>query len=227
MSRLAAINSPPDDAAGDVESLTGIERRLQHSRRVTRWLRGHYAFHSAQMDRFAPTCSKSLREIHPRREQIPLISTVTAARCRESLDALLVAVIREPVSFGPANGRDRRRGSHLCRNRPSSRSRKFNQGMSGRTRLLSAVFHSLRREADESDEGSPPTWRVCHCRHDHRLDGGQPGHRRGRATATLSVDSRTILVRIVWSRCDFALRPRFTALLGQRISRRVRRCCSI
>ena len=153
---LAAINSPRlMTLAGGVESLARIEREFQRSGVFTRWLRGHYAFHSAQMDPVRAEVLEALRDISGRREQIPLMSTVTAAPISgESLDAAYWwENIRQPVLFGPAltgliDAGDRtflEIGPH-----PVLESA-LKEGLAERGHK-GVVYHSLRREVDESDE---------------------------------------------------------------------------
>jgi acyl transferase domain-containing protein/NADPH:quinone reductase-like Zn-dependent oxidoreductase/thioesterase domain-containing protein/acyl carrier protein len=153
---LAAINSPRlMTLAGDVESLERIERELQRSGIFTRWLRGHYAFHSAQMDPVRAEVLEALRDLVPRREQLPLISTVTGAPISgESLDAAYWwQNIRQPVRFGPgltslidAGDRAFLEISPHPVLESAVKECLADQGHNG------AVYHSLRREVDESDE---------------------------------------------------------------------------
>ena len=153
---LAAINSPRlMTLAGDVESLELIDRALQQSGVFTRWLRGRYAFHSAQMDPIREDLLEVLDGIDPQTAQIPLISTVTAAEIAgESLDAdYWWQNIRRPVMFGPAVSELVRRGDftflEVSPHPVLESSIKECLAEQGRTGL---VFHSLRRDTDESRE---------------------------------------------------------------------------
>ena len=102
---LAAINSPGlMTLAGAVEPLRRIDERLQQDGVFTRWLRGQYAFHSAQMDPFHDELLETLATIDARPARIPIVSTVTALPISgESMDGTYWwNNIRQPVLFGPA-----------------------------------------------------------------------------------------------------------------------------
>ena len=153
---LAAINSPRlMTLAGDVESLGLIDRALQQSGVFTRWLRGRYAFHTAQMDPIREELLAVLAGIDPHPANIPLFSSVTGAQVDgESLDAgFLWRNIRQPVLFGPAVSELIRQGDDTFLEvsphpvlESSIKECLAEQGATG------FVFHSLRRETDESQE---------------------------------------------------------------------------
>ena len=153
---LAAINSPRlMTLAGEVEALARLDREFQRSGVFTRWLRGHYAFHSAQMDPIRAEVLEALGGIAPRHEQLPLISTVTGAPITgESLDAMYWwQNIRLPVRFGPAIAGLVDEGDRaFLEVSPHPVLESSIKECLGARGQAGAVFHSLRREADESDE---------------------------------------------------------------------------
>ena len=153
---IGAVNSPRFITfAGTVPSLEVIDRRLQERGVFTRWLRGGYAFHSAQMDPVREELLAVLADITPYATQIPLISTVTGAEIDgRSMDAAYwFRNIREPVRFAPAVidciGRGDRTFLEVSPHPVLESAIKECLAAKGET---GAVFHSLRREADDSRE---------------------------------------------------------------------------
>lgn len=174
---LAAINSPGlMTLAGEVEALEEIDAAMQQAGVFTRWLRGRYAFHSAQMDVARDDLLEALAHIDPQRARIPLMSTVTARPVRgDTLDAeYWWRNIRQPVLFGPGVSALIREGDDTFLEvsphpvlESSIKECLAEAGRAGR------VFHSLRRETDESQElagtlaamhvtGVPLAWTSIH-----------------------------------------------------------------
>ncbi len=172
---LAGINSPHlVTLSGDREPLERIAARLERSGVFTRWLRIQYAFHSRHMDRIRDELLRALAGIEPRRPSIPFVSTVNGTPLAgEPLDAAYWwDNVRRPVLFGPAIGELIRAGTGTFLEvgpHPALES-SLKECLAAQDRT-GAVFHSLRREADESHEllenlaglhvrGVPVDWRA-------------------------------------------------------------------
>ena len=153
---LAAINSPGlMTLAGAVEPLRRIDERLQKDGVFTRWLRGQYAFHSAQMDPFHDELLEGLATIDARPARIPIVSTVTALPISgESMDGTYWwNNIRRPVLFGPALAQTIAEGDlTFVEVSPHPVLESSIKECLAATGLTGAVFHSLRRGIDESQE---------------------------------------------------------------------------
>ena len=75
---IGAVNSPRSiTISGEPAALDELARKLEASGIWCRFLRVHYAFHSAQMDPVKKTLKAALRGILSRTPAIPLCSTVT------------------------------------------------------------------------------------------------------------------------------------------------------
>jgi len=153
---IAAINSPSLlTISGDTKPLEHIAARLEQASKFTRWLRIQYAFHTHQMDPIQEELLEVLADIRPRQSQIPFISTVAGGVLDgERMDAQYWwNNVRQPVLFGPAiSGLMREDDETFLELGPhpalesSIKECLAEQGRSGN------VFHSLRRETDESME---------------------------------------------------------------------------
>jgi amino acid adenylation domain-containing protein len=78
---IAAVNGPASvTLSGESGPLEEIAEVLELQKVFWRFLRVHYAFHSAQMDPIRDELLASLRGIEPRAATLPLFSTVTARR---------------------------------------------------------------------------------------------------------------------------------------------------
>lgn len=153
---LAGINSPHlVTLAGDAEPLERIAARLEGSGVFTRRLRIQYAFHSRHMDPIQKELVDALADIRPRAPRIPFVSTVTGARVStEALDARYWwDNVRRPVLFGPAISeliRDKDETFLELGPHPALESSLTEcVAEHGRT---GSVFHSLRRDVDDSSE---------------------------------------------------------------------------
>jgi acyl transferase domain-containing protein/NADPH:quinone reductase-like Zn-dependent oxidoreductase/thioesterase domain-containing protein/NAD(P)-dependent dehydrogenase (short-subunit alcohol dehydrogenase family)/SAM-dependent methyltransferase/acyl carrier protein len=172
---IAGINSPNlVTLAGDAAALERITTRLDGAGVFTRWLRIQYAFHSRHMDPIEKELVHALAEIRPRASRIPFVSTVTGAPvATEALDAQYWwHNVRRPVLFGPAIATligDKHDTFVELGPHPALESAlKECLAEHGGT---GAVFHSLRRDADDSSEmlsaiagmqvfGVPIDWRA-------------------------------------------------------------------
>jgi amino acid adenylation domain-containing protein/thioester reductase-like protein len=154
--QIAVFNSPNlVTLSGDTEPLEQIGARLEQAGKFTRWLRIQYAFHTHQMDPLKDELLRALANICPRPSRIPFISTVTGGLLSgDRLDAVYWwKNVRQPVLFAPAianllRGREEtflEIGPHPALASSITECMK-EQGRSG------TVFHSLRRETDESLE---------------------------------------------------------------------------
>ena len=153
---LAAINSPRlMTLAGDVDALERIERDMQQAGVFTRFLRGRYAFHSAQMDPMRDDLLEALATIAPQPARIPLMSSVTGAYIDgEALDGMYWwNNIRQTVIFGPAVSELIRGGDDTFLEigpHPVLES-SIKETLADEERP-GTVLHSLRRETDDSHE---------------------------------------------------------------------------
>jgi len=154
--QVAVINNPNlVTLAGDTEPLKNLAEQFQKQGRFLRWLPIDYAFHTHQMDPIRDELLDALDDIQPRKAKIPFISTVTAGELNGTrLDACYWwRNVREPVLFGPAimsmlEGKSQNFleiGPHPA----LESSLRDCLAAAGRTGL---VLHSLRREADESNQ---------------------------------------------------------------------------
>ncbi|XYI03831.1 type I polyketide synthase [Sorangium sp. So ce1128] len=102
---VAAINDPGSVVlSGEPAALSEVIERLALQKIRCRFLRGSYAFHSAQMAPLGAELAGALRDLAPRPAAVPMYSTVTGARVGgEELDAAYWARnLREPVLFAHA-----------------------------------------------------------------------------------------------------------------------------
>jgi thioester reductase-like protein len=151
---LAAINSESlITVAGDDEPLESLACRLEQEERFVRRLPVQYAFHTRHMDPIHDELLEALRDLTPQASRIPFVSTVTS----NVVDGAHVNAgywwqnVRRPVLFGPAMSRLVEAGyCNFLEIGPHPALRSSIQAAFGTTR--GAVFHSLRREADESQE---------------------------------------------------------------------------
>jgi acyl transferase domain-containing protein/NADPH:quinone reductase-like Zn-dependent oxidoreductase/thioesterase domain-containing protein/acyl carrier protein len=172
---LGGINGPRlVTLTGDAEPLEHIASRLQTSGVFTRWLRIQYAFHSRHMNPIQDELVHVLAKIQPRPSRIPFISTATGEPIPgELLDAgYWWKNVRRPVLFGPAISSLIDAGHEIFMElgpHPALES-SLKECIAERGRN-GAVFHSLRRETDESREmltnlaglhavGVPIDWRA-------------------------------------------------------------------
>ena len=218
---LAAVNSPRlMTLAGDVEPLEEIERRAPARRRVhalaarttTRFIR-------AQMDPIREELLEALAGIEPRRARIP------------------VHLDRHRRADRAANRSTRTTGGRTFASRSSSARRSTGSIDDGdRTFLEIGPHPALESSIKEclaergaaarcfTRSGARPTIATscrepggASCRRRwRRLDGRQPGQRRVRLPAALSLASRIVLVRIA-GLARLRLAPPAHPLLGQRI----------
>jgi thioester reductase-like protein len=153
---LSAINSPHlVTLSGDAEPLESIAAKLREGGKFFRWLGIDYAFHTHQMDPIREELQAALADIQPRPGHIPFISTVTGGLLLgENLDASYWwKNVRLPVLFAPVISNLIASGVHLFLEvgpHPSLRS-SIEDCLAERGQRA-AVFHSLRRSADESEE---------------------------------------------------------------------------
>ncbi len=172
---LAGVNSPHlVTLSGNRQPLERIAAQLERSGVFSRWLRIQYAFHSRRMDPIRDELLCALAGIQPRRPKIPFVSTVTGTPIAGApLDAAYWwDNVRRPVLFGPAVAEVIRGGAETFLEvgphpalESSLQECLADQGRAG------AVFHSLRRGADDSREllgslaamhvrGVPLDWRA-------------------------------------------------------------------
>ncbi|MEK7866016.1 MAG: SDR family NAD(P)-dependent oxidoreductase [Planctomycetota bacterium] len=154
--QIAGINSSNlVTLSGDTEPLEQIEARLRQTGRFTRWLRISFAFHSHQMDPLRDELLRALEDLRPRPSSLQFVSTVTGEVHRgESMGAAYWwENVRRAVRFGPAIcGMLAEKehvflelGPHPALEGPLRECQAVH-------RRSAAVSHSLRREADESEE---------------------------------------------------------------------------
>jgi len=154
--QLAVVNSPNlVTLAGDTEALEELVASLSEQGRFVRWLRIDYAFHTHQMEPIRDELLDALASIEPRGSRIPFLSTVTGgALPGQKLDAgYWWRNVREPVLFGPAISNLVRGGENLFVElgpHPALQGA-INECLSEQGRS-GAVFHSLQRSTDESQE---------------------------------------------------------------------------
>lgn len=99
---IAAVNSPSAvTLAGDAAVLETVRAELDRRAVFARFLQVEVPYHSPAMDPILAELEKSLRDLMPRRERIPVISTVTGDFISgEQIDARYwVRNVRQPVYF--------------------------------------------------------------------------------------------------------------------------------
>src|SRR5262249_7937177 len=154
--QIAVLNSPNlVTLSGDTEPLEQIASKLEQAGKFTRWLRIQYAFHTHQMDPIKEELLQVLANIEPRRSQIPFVSTVTGGVLSgDHLNAdYWWKNVRQSVLFAPAIAQllhDKQDtfvevGPHPALASAIQECMK-EKGQEG------AVFHTLRRQSDESAE---------------------------------------------------------------------------
>ncbi len=153
---IAAINSPQlITLCGDAAGLESIERRLTAEGVFCRWLRIPYAFHSRTMDPVRDELLDVLADLAPQPAILPFVSTVDGdIRPGQSLDASYWwDNVRRPVLF--ADGIDAlARDGHdtfLEIGPHPTLEGAITHCLAARG-ITGAVFHSLRRDADDSEE---------------------------------------------------------------------------
>ena len=153
---LTAINSPDlVTLAGDARLLEELAEALETEGRFVRWLPVDYAFHTRRMDPIRDELIAELAGIQPRPGTIPFVSTVTGNVIGgEKLDAdYWWRNVRRPVLFASAVSRLGEKGYQTFLEigpHPSLRI-SLTQCLPS-TGKSGAVFHSLRREADDWEE---------------------------------------------------------------------------
>jgi acyl transferase domain-containing protein/acyl carrier protein/predicted O-methyltransferase YrrM len=154
--QVAVINSPQlVTLAGDTEPLESLAARLAASGIFVRWLRIQYAFHTHQMEPIKDELLQVLADIRPHASRVPFISTVTGGPLAgERMDATYWwHNVRQPVLFGPSisslvrakDGLFLELGPHPALASPI-------RDCLAEQQATGAVFHSLRRESDETLE---------------------------------------------------------------------------
>jgi acyl transferase domain-containing protein/NADPH:quinone reductase-like Zn-dependent oxidoreductase/thioesterase domain-containing protein/SAM-dependent methyltransferase/acyl carrier protein len=181
---LAAVNGPQlVTLSGDARGLETIEQALVRDGVFARWVRIAYAFHSAQMDPLRAELIEVLTGLQPRAASVPFVSTVTGAeRAGESLDASYWwDNVRDPVLFADGIAALLRAGHDtFLEIGPHPALESAIADCLAAAGAPGAVFHSLRRDADDSDEliatladmhlhGVPLDWRAVNQGSDARL----------------------------------------------------------
>lgn len=154
--QVAVLNSPTlVTLAGDAQPLEEIAARLEAAGKFNRWLRINYAFHTHQMEPIREELLEVLADIDPQPARVPFLSTVTGGLLDgQQLDhRYWWHNVRQPVLFGPAIAQMLLTGERTFLEigphpalAGSLNEYASAQGYSG------CVFHSLRRQADESLE---------------------------------------------------------------------------
>ncbi|MEM7145877.1 MAG: amino acid adenylation domain-containing protein [Verrucomicrobiota bacterium] len=154
--QLAVINSPSMvTLAGDTKPLEAIVAKLEEEGKFVRWLRIDYAFHTHQMEPIKDELLNVLADIKPLATKVPFISTVTGGMVPgEKLDGQYWwRNVREAVLFGPAMSNLIRTNDNIFLElgpHPALQS-PINECLSEQGKK-GAVFHSLKRKADETNE---------------------------------------------------------------------------
>ncbi|MGH2369075.1 MAG: type I polyketide synthase, partial [Chloroflexota bacterium] len=102
---IAAVNGPRSVVLSGPEPLLAeYAGQLRADRIAHRWLEGHYAFHSEQIDTILPELQRALVDLRPKPPTLALYSTVFGRRAEsEPLDARYWARnARDPVRFADA-----------------------------------------------------------------------------------------------------------------------------
>lgn len=154
--KIAVLNSPTMvTLAGDTEPLEDIAWRMRDAGQFHRWLRIDYAFHTHQMEPIRDELLEVLADIRPRPSQVPFTSTVTGGLLDgEQLDNLYWwRNVRQPVLFGPAiaNLVSQGESTFLELGPHPALSSSINEIAAAQAHS-GGVFHSLRRNTDESVE---------------------------------------------------------------------------
>ncbi len=154
--QVAAVNSPNlVTLAGNTDALQEVADKLQGDGKFVRWLAVDYPFHTHVMDPIKSELLSVLGDIQPRRGHLPFISTVTGGVFRtEKMDAMYWwSNVRNPVLFAPAIANLIRSGEETFLElgphpalKSSVTEALADLGQKG------AVFHSLKRETDETEE---------------------------------------------------------------------------
>jgi acyl transferase domain-containing protein/NADPH:quinone reductase-like Zn-dependent oxidoreductase/thioesterase domain-containing protein/SAM-dependent methyltransferase/acyl carrier protein len=151
---LAGINSPHlVTLSGGAEALERLAAQLARSGVFTRWLRIQYAFHSRRMDPIRHELQHALRDIRPGPPRITFVSTVTGTPIgHEPLDGgYWWENVRRPVLFEPAIGALLREGAAtFLEIGPHPALESSLKECLDEHKHPGAVFHSLRRDEDES-----------------------------------------------------------------------------
>ncbi len=153
---ITAINSANlVTLGGDTEPLLAMADRLEQSGKFVRLLDIDYAFHTHQMEPIRQELLDSLANIQPRPEHTTFVSTVTGgALPGDSLDASYWWLnVRKPVMFGPAVTQLIQGGSDVfVEIGPHPALASSIKECLAESSRKGAVYHSLRRESDESTE---------------------------------------------------------------------------
>ena len=153
-SRFAAVNSTNlVTIAGETEPLQEIGEQLEASGTFHKWLPVDYPFHTHLMDSIKDELLEVLADITPQPSKIPFVSTVSGGVYQsEQMDAgYWWANVRNPVLFAPAINSMVRGGDELFLElgpHPALRN-PLNDALQAHS-VKGAVFHSLRRKTDES-----------------------------------------------------------------------------
>ncbi|MEM0968036.1 MAG: acyltransferase domain-containing protein, partial [Verrucomicrobiota bacterium] len=153
---VAVVNSPTlVTIAGDREPLEELAAELEEKGTFVRQLRINYAFHTHQMEPIKDELIETLKDVKPLPNRIPFLSTVTGGALRgEELDGTYWwRNVRESVLFAPAMTNLIRGGERLFLElgpHPALQS-PITECLQEQKRK-GAVFHSLKRKADETDE---------------------------------------------------------------------------
>lgn len=102
---IAISNSPKSTVlSGDPGALEAIAANLKSQGTFHRWINVDFASHSPQMDGLLPDLRKALRNLSPRKANIPIISTVTGmvSNGTEMDTEYWVRNLRVPVLFADA-----------------------------------------------------------------------------------------------------------------------------
>lgn len=154
--QIAAVNSSNlVTIAGESGPLKEIGDKLEADGTFHKWLPVDYPFHTHMMDPIKDELLEVLADIKPQPARIPFISTVTGGVFQtEEMDASYWwANVRNPVLFAPAIGNIVRGGDDLFVElgpHPALRN-PLNDALQAQG-VKGAVFHSLRRKTDESQE---------------------------------------------------------------------------
>ena len=154
--QVAVVNSPSMiTLAGDTAPLEEFVAGLEEVGTFHRWLRIDYAFHTHQMDPIKDELLAVLADINPKRSKIPFVSTVTGGvLVGDQLDGeYWWRNVRESVLFAPGLADLIRGGEDLFIElgpHPILAS-SIDECLSAQSKS-GAVFHSLKRKTDESEE---------------------------------------------------------------------------
>lgn len=218
--QVGAMNSPKlVTLTGANESLDEILTRLEASGVFVRRLPINYAFHSYQMEPIREELLAVLADLQPQPGTIPFISTVTGETLPgQALDAAYWwDNVRQPVCFAPAlTGLIQAGETTFLELGPHPALQNSIHDLLAEQEKTGQIFHSLRRETDESLEllnnlaalhlyGLPLDWAAI-----NQSDGRfvrLPGYPWQRQTYWLSSDARR----------RYDLEPLAHPLLGMRL----------